>query len=43
MHFFDIGDKIKNSLNSKTAKMIMDFNCLDPASIESFAIKKATT
>ena len=27
-------DKIKNSLNSKTAKMIMDFNCLDQASVE---------
>ena len=37
---FHIEDKIKNSLKSKTTKMIMDFNFLDSASIQSFTIEK---
>ena len=32
--------KIENTIKSKTAKMIIDFNCLDSVSIETFAIKK---
>ena len=32
--------KIEKTIKSKTAKMIIDFNCLDSVSIETFAIKK---
>lgn len=38
--FFDIDLKIGNSVKSKTTKMLVDFNCLDSASIQSFAVKK---
>lgn len=38
--FFDIDLKIENSVKSKTTKMLVDFNCLDSASIQSFAVKK---
>ena len=38
--FFDIDQKIKNSIKSKTTKILIDFNCLDSASIQSFAVKK---
>ena len=38
--FFYVKDKIKSSLKSKTTKMIMDFNYLDFASIQLFAIKR---
>ena len=38
--FFDIDLKIGNSVKSKTTKMLADFNCLDSASIQSFAVKE---
>ena len=38
--FFDIDLKIENSVKSKTTKMLVDFNCLDSASIQSFSVKK---
>ena len=38
--FFDIDQKIKNSIKSKTTKILIDFNCLDSALIQSFAVKK---
>ena len=36
----DIDQKIKKSIKSKATKMLIDFNCLDCSSIQSFALKK---
>ena len=38
--FFDIDQKIQNSIKSKITKMLIHFNCLELASIQSFALKK---
>ena len=38
--FFDIDKKIENTIKFKTTKMVIDFNCLESASIQSFVIKK---
>ena len=38
--FFDIDEKIENSIKSKETKMMIDFNCVESASIQSFAIKR---
>ena len=37
--FLNIDQKIENSTKSKTKKMLIDFNCLESASIQSFAVK----
>ena len=39
-HFFDIDQKIKNSVKSKITKMLIDFNCLESVSIHSFSVKQ---
>ena len=39
-NFFNNDKKIENTIKSKPTKMLIDFNCLDSTSIQSFAIKK---
>lgn len=38
--FFDIDQKIENGIRSNTRKILKDFNCIDSASIQLFAVKK---